>query len=265
MNTYPIYIPSHNRSTHCKSAEACLACGLDFTIVVEPSQYDSYAQYFPEANIHKLKYNGKGIAYKRNAIIQLAKKGGHAAHWQIDDKVGKFFRRDSENNIVPITIKQMIRAIEREFDLYADLVAHGPGVTAFARKFNNGLTHSTFPYSCWLQRTDSMPKFRPETLDDVDYAMQLVTSGHCIMRSNIYLRNTCTSGSVKGGNSVVSKSSRDALNTKVAQVVEYFKDYLEIDEHKRKDGVWDVRPKKRLSLLFPQRPTLASKGKRNGK
>lgn len=261
-NKYHIYIPSHNRATHCKSAEACLEQGLNFTIVVEPSQYDAYAEYFPEANIHVLKHNGKGIAYKRNVIIKLAKRAGHNAHWQIDDKVGKFFKRNEANDMVPQTIKEFVLGIEKEFDSYSDLIVHGPGVTAFARKFSNDITYSTFPYSCWLQRTGGMPNFRAETLDDVDYALQLLTRGDCIMRSNIYLRNTCTSGSVKGGNSVVSDSSRNALNQKVAKVVEYFSDYLDLDKTKRKDGVWDVKPKKRYSLLFPQRPT-PIKGKRN--
>lgn len=255
-NKYHIYIPSHNRSTFCKSAEACLECDLDFTIVIEPSQYEAYSEFFPDKNIHVLKHNGKGIAYKRNMIIELAKKNNQAAHWQIDDKVGKFYKRNADNDIVPISLKKFVLALEREFDSYEDLVVHGPGVTAFARKFSNDITYSTFPYSCWLQRTNAMPKFRGETLDDVDYALQLASRGDCITRSNIYLRNTCTPGKVSGGNSVISKESRNALNEKVAKVVEYFSNYIELDKTKRKDGVWDVKPIKRYSLLFPQRPTL---------
>ena len=255
-NKYPIYIPSHSRADACKSALACEELGLDFTIVVEPSQYKAYRKNFHKDNIQMLAHDGMGIAYKRNKIIKMAKSGGHKAHWQIDDKVGKFYRRNSENKIVEVPIVKLITALEKEFDRYEDLAVIGPGITAFARKFTNDYSYSTFPYSCWLQRTENMPKFRPETLDDADYAMQLNLRGECVMRSNIYLRNTCTAGKTKGGNSVKSKRDIDALNEKVAKAVEYSEGMLVLAKDKRKDGVWDVKPIKRLSLLFPQRPTL---------
>lgn len=254
-NKYHIYIPSHGRANVCKSAEACLREGLDFTVVIEPSQYKAYRKFFSKDRLHVLKKDGKGVAYKRNKIIALAKARGQKSHWQIDDKVGKFYRKNSENQIIEIPMARFIRAIEKVYDSYDDLAVFGPGVTAFARKYGNDVSYSIFPYSCWLQRTDDMPKFRPETLDDVDYMMQLNLRGECIMRSNKYLRNTCTPGKVKGGNSVKSQSDIDALNKKVAQAVAYSEGVLDLDKKKRKDGVWDVKPKKRLSLLFPQRPT----------
>lgn len=255
-NKYHIYIPSHNRSDYCKSAEACVECGLDFTIVIEPSQYKAYRKNFSKDNLFVLERDGKGIAYKRNKIIELAKSRKQKSHWQIDDKVGKFYRRNKENKIVEVPISKLVTRLENIYDSYRGLAVIGPGITAFARKFNNPFTYSTFPYSCWLQRTRDMPKFRGETLDDVDYALQLLTAGECVLRSNVYLRNTCTSGKVKGGNSVTNQASRDAMNDKVAKVVEYFPEYLDLDKTKRKDGVWDVKPKKRYSLMFPQQPVL---------
>jgi len=239
------------------SAHSCLDEGLDFTIVVEPSQYKEYRKHFSKNNIYQLRKDNKGIAYKRNQIIKMAKSDGYDAHWQIDDKIKSFYHKGKDSKVYRIPMLDSIAALEKIYDSYTDVAVIGQQLNLFTRSLKSPLMFN-YPFSCWLQRTREMPRFNSDTMDDWDYYMQLLHRNENVVRSNFYLRGIFQVGGTPGGNSVASEKQLAALNSKARKVVSDYPDILKICEGQRKDGVLQPRPKVRISSYFKQRPTLVS-------
>lgn len=88
MNTkYPIYIPSKNRADIGYTANSFLKDGVDFKIVVEPSQYENYLKFYDKSLILVLPEDNMRLLGSRLWIREHSIKAGFDRHWQFDDNI----------------------------------------------------------------------------------------------------------------------------------------------------------------------------------
>ncbi len=89
----PIYIPSRHRP-ECKTAQLLSREGIDFSIVIEPHDWDAYSKVWDGDNIIILHEDNKGLGYSRNFIKTWSEDQGEKYHWQLDDDIRGFMLRE---------------------------------------------------------------------------------------------------------------------------------------------------------------------------
>ncbi len=91
-NKYPIYIISKGRHKSCITANELIYLKVDFSIVVEPQEYDLYKKEFPNINIIKTNFSnlGQGSIPVRNFVWDHSIKEGYKKHWILDDNIEHF-------------------------------------------------------------------------------------------------------------------------------------------------------------------------------
>jgi len=93
---YPIYIISKGRWKKRLTSKACENAGIPYKIVVEPDEYDNYAEVIDPKKILKAPMNfsklKKGSIPVRNFVWEHAVKSGKKKHWILDDNIDGFYR-----------------------------------------------------------------------------------------------------------------------------------------------------------------------------
>jgi hypothetical protein len=182
---YPIFVPSKGRADRCVAANALLAEGLDFKIVVERAQADAYAAQHGRARLLVMPFDDMGIAAARNFIKEYAHSHGAVFHWMLDDDVKKSYRLNKGKN-TPCTFGESLSAIETFVDSYENIAYVGFKGHAFAYKARTAYEVNKNVYSfCSLVRSDVRLSWRGKH-EDVDFGLQALTAGWCIVLFNIY-------------------------------------------------------------------------------
>lgn len=202
-NKYHIYIPSKGRASHCITAMVLQKADLDFTIMVEPQDYKEYAKYYPAVNLHKLKKNDQGLPYSRNSILKLSRSKGEFGHWQMDDDIRKFMVRKNAKNVM-VEPSTSICEVERIFDSYDGLGVIAHRYTSFAFAQTTDFTFNNNPCSSILLRNDLDAKWNKGTVDDADFALQVLAAGWSTLIANRQLIDTVPHNQQKGGLTDVS-------------------------------------------------------------
>jgi hypothetical protein len=199
-NKYPIYVPSKGRSFLSGFTVSALASsGLDYFIVVEPQDYDEYAKHHSEDVLCKMEENDRGIAYVRNFCKKHSTESGHAYHWQADDNIKNFaIRRDKKN--VPCTAAECILPVEEVVDSYPNVGLAGLSHTMFAFAKSTAVDFNKQIYSCFLVNNGVNYSWRPGTIEDTDYSLQVLDGGYSTILFNRLLMNKAATMTIKGGN-----------------------------------------------------------------
>jgi hypothetical protein len=95
---YKVYIPSKGRASTCNTPNLLSKSNIDFFIVVEPQDKDSYLEEFNKEQILVMDKDDKGIAYARNFCKRHSISLGDKFHWQIDDDMKIFMKRINKKN-----------------------------------------------------------------------------------------------------------------------------------------------------------------------
>ena len=93
-NKYPIYIISKGRWDSRFTSKALDEMKQPYKIVVEPKEYDMYAQYISADKIICLPDNfseqNQGGIPARNFVWEHSINEGHERHWILDDNIEQF-------------------------------------------------------------------------------------------------------------------------------------------------------------------------------
>ena len=88
---FPIYIISKGRWERRQTSRTLESMGVPYKIVVEPSEYDNYANVIDENKIICLPSNfseqEKGSIPVRNWVWKHSIKNGYQWHWILDDNI----------------------------------------------------------------------------------------------------------------------------------------------------------------------------------
>ena len=100
---YPIYIISKGRWESRLTARALDKINVPYHIVVEPQEYDNYAQYIDPSKILVLPFSNLGLGGipARNWVWEHSISIGAKRHWIMDDNIRAFYRlnRNKKNYV----------------------------------------------------------------------------------------------------------------------------------------------------------------------
>jgi hypothetical protein len=200
---YPVYIVSKGRHETNLTAKFFLVDGVDFTLVVEPQEYELYKRALPTSKIVALPFQDLGLGSypARNWCWEDAKVKGYKRHWVFDDNI-RSIRRLYKGKRVHCNANQAIRCIEDFTDRYENIGISGFNYYFFVTNYTKKpFVLNTHVYSAMLMNTEMPYRWRMKYNEDVDLCLQVLKNGLCtVLFSAFMVQKESTTCKNKGGN-----------------------------------------------------------------
>lgn len=202
---YPIYVISKGRWKNPLTAMALEECGVPYQIVVEPQEYDKYADVISAEKILVTPFSnlGQGSTPVRNWVWEHSISAGAARHWVLDDNLYMFLRFN-HNLKVPVADGTIFRLAESFVDRYSNVAISGLNYLHFIeRKKGNRyppVRLNTRIYSCILIQNDIPYRWRGKYNEDTDLCIRALKDGWVTMLFNAFLADKTTTMRMPGGN-----------------------------------------------------------------
>lgn len=180
---FNIYIPSKGRANRCFTAICLKANGIPFKIVVEPQDYEDYLKEYSKEELVTLDANNKGLSYSRNFIKRYSLSKGEERHWQLDDDISYFVKRENDKNskINPINI---FNEIEEDTLKYKNVKVSGLRDVVFAWTQKVDRSVNKLIASAFLVENDTTINWSDNMIEDIDYCIQVLERGYCTLIYN---------------------------------------------------------------------------------
>lgn len=200
---HPIYIISKGRWDTRLTSKALEKMNVPYHIVVEPQEYDKYAEGIDPKKIYVLPFSnlGQGSIPARNWVWEHSISIGAERHWIMDDNI-RDFQRLNKNAKIKVTTGAMFRAAEDFVDRYENVVMSGFNYDYFAcarSKVPPYYLNSRI-YSCICIRNDLKHRWRGRYNEDTDLSIRALKDGHCLILFNAFLCGKAPTLTMKGGN-----------------------------------------------------------------
>jgi hypothetical protein len=179
--------------------------GVPYRIIVEPSEYNHYAEVIDEIKILTLPEDfskrGEGSVPARNWVWEHSIMNGDNFHWILDDNI-ESVERFNNNMKVKCKTGTPFYVIEDFVLRYESVALSGMNYALFcpAIEARAPLRLNTRIYSCILIRNDIPYRWRGKYNEDTDLSLRVLKDGWCTILFNAFLigkRATMTQG---GGN-----------------------------------------------------------------
>lgn len=202
---YPIYVISKGRWQSRLTSKALEEMDQDYKIVVEPSEYNKYANVINKRKILQLPSDfsreGKGSIPARNWVFSHAVSSGRERHWLMDDNIEQF-NRLNKNLQVKVVTPNIFRAAEDFVDRYENVAFAGFQYDFFAKaKTILPAFHlNTRIYSCILIKNDLPYRWRGKYNEDTDLSIRALKDGWCTVLFYAFIQQKATTMTMSGGN-----------------------------------------------------------------
>jgi hypothetical protein len=200
---YPIYIISKGRWHRRLTSKALESMNVEYKIVIEPQEYDQYAEVIDPDKILVLPFSnlGQGSIPARNWVWEHSMSIGAERHWIMDDNITVFYRLN-RNLKVRLTSGTIFRCSEDFVDRYENVGISGFNYEMFI--FRKG----TYPpfylntriYSCILIKNDIPYRWRGRYNEDTDLSLRALKDGWCTVLFNAFLADKMGTMRMSGGN-----------------------------------------------------------------
>ncbi len=206
---YPVYIISKGRWEQRLTQQLLEKSNIPYKIVVEPSEYDKYAEVIDEKNIIKAPEDfsklGKGSVPVRNYVWDHAVKSGASHHWVLDDNIREF---NFYNNNLRVKINNGIplRATEDYVKKFNNVYLSGLQYSMFVpdRSIHYPYVYNTRIFSCILinHKLDNIldERWRGKYNEDVDLSLRVLLKGLGTILNQQFLISKEATLRNKGGN-----------------------------------------------------------------
>lgn len=253
---YPVYIISKGRWQKRQTVRAMQLMNIPFRVVVEPLEYDKYAENIPKENILILPFDnlGQGSIPARNWVWEHSLAEGHERHWILDDNIDSFYRVNRNMKLI-VTTGAIFKAAEDFVDRYENIAIAGFQYNSFVFKDAQVPPYrlNTRIYSCILLRNDLPYRWRGRYNEDTDLSLRALKDGWCTMLFNCFLANKETTMRAKGGNTDTIYNTGDNRLEFAKSLAEQHPDVAKVTW---KFGRWhhqvDYRPFKKNKLIKKQ-------------
>jgi hypothetical protein len=200
---YPIYIISKGRWDSRLTSKALEKINIPYRIVIEPQEYDNYAEVIDEKKILVLPFSNLGLGSipVRNWVWEHSISEGHDRHWILDDNIRDFWRLN-RNSKIQVETGATFCAIEDFTDRYENVDMSGMNYIFFAKRKQLIPPYyvNTRVYSCILLKNDQPFRWRGRYNEDTDLSLRILKSGKCTLLFNTFLAGKQQTMTMKGGN-----------------------------------------------------------------
>ena len=200
---YPIYTISKGRWESRKTAKALDRMFISYKIVIEPQEYDNYANVINKEKILTLPFSnlGQGSIPARNWVWEHSIKTGAKRHWILDDNINAFYRWN-KNKQYEVKSGSSFRAIEDWVDRYENVPMAGMHYLSFCprKESRPPIKLNTRIYSCILLDNNIKHRWRGKYNEDTDLSLRLLKEGYCTACFNAFPCEKQRTMTMKGGN-----------------------------------------------------------------
>jgi hypothetical protein len=202
---YTIYIPSKGRAKSRLTVKALEKIGVDYFIVIEPQEFESYSKYIDAEKILVLPFSepdsNSELVRSRNWIKKHSIEKGEIRHWQLDDNIEQF-NRLNRNLHVKVTSGTIFKCAEDFVDRYENVAIAGFQYDFFAKAKTilPAFALNTRIYSCSLILNEIPFEWRGVYNDDTDICLRALKSGWCTVLFYAFIQQKSQTMKVKGGN-----------------------------------------------------------------
>lgn len=198
MNSFTIYIPTKKRSKSCYTAIELIENNVNFVLVVEKEDEEDYKQIFKDVEIIVLPDSNKGLSYARNFIKDYSISKNEKYHWQMDDDIKCFKKRENSKNVKESPL-YIINEVENEIKRYSNVGVCGLRDSVFAWTQKEKISVNKLVASCYIINNDVDVKWSENMIEDVDYCLQVLEKNKCTIIFNYLLYEKKSNNSIKGG------------------------------------------------------------------
>lgn len=203
MPSYPVFILSKSRWESRLTAKSFEKNEVPYRIVVEPQEFDKYAEVIDKRKIIVTPFSnlGQGGIPARNFIWEVAASENSGKHWICDDNINGFCRLHN-NFKIRIEDGAALRLMEIFTDRYDNVGISGPHYDYFAPRKTSQPPYylNTRIYSCILLRNDLPYRWRGRYNEDTDLSLRALKDGWCTVLFTAFLQYKTPTMTMKGGN-----------------------------------------------------------------
>ena len=200
---YPVYIISKGRWESRKTSKALEEMRVPYYIVIEPQEYDQYANVIDSNKILTLPFSelGQGSIPARNWVWKDSIKRGAKRHWILDDNIASFHRLN-RNLPVPVASGTIFRCAEDFVDRYENVAISGFEYIMFIPRKTKlaPFRLNTRVYSCILLKNDLPHRWRGRYNEDTDLSIRVLKDGWCTILFQAFICDKATTMTMTGGN-----------------------------------------------------------------
>jgi hypothetical protein len=200
-NKYPIYVISKGRPNSCLTARELKLMGVEFTLVVEPQEYDLYKHITENILVTPFSNLWQGSIPVRNFVWEHSISNGNERHWILDDNI-EGFHRLNKNEKPKLLSTVFFRCMEDFVDRYENVAIAGANYYSFCKTTDKVPPYylNTRIYSCILIKNDLPYSWRGRYNEDTDLSLRALKDGWCTVLFNAFLAGKVTTLRMKGGN-----------------------------------------------------------------
>jgi len=200
---YPVYIISKGRWKSRYTVKALEKIKVPYHVIVEPQEYDRYAEVIDPEKIYVLPFNnlGQGSIPARNWVWEHSISIGAERHWILDDNINIFYRAN-RNDYYPIASGTVFKVVEDFVNRYENIAISGFQYHMFAlrREKHPPFSLNTRIYSCLLIKNDIPYRWRGRYNEDTDLSLRALKGGWCTILFYAFLIHKIPTMTMKGGN-----------------------------------------------------------------
>lgn len=201
---YPLYIISKGRYQYRHTAKYLDKINIPYSIVIEPQEYELYAEHIPQSKILVLPFSnlGQGSIPARNWVWQHSLDAGAKKHWILDDNIRAFYTYGDNERIYAEAGWRGFSDIEDFCDGYQNIALGGMQYSMFApsREKHPAILFNTRVYSCILIDNAIPYRWRGRYNEDTDLSLRALKDGWCTALFYRYLAAKISTMQYKGGN-----------------------------------------------------------------
>lgn len=209
---YPIYIISKGRWERRQTVKTMEFTNTPYKIVVEPKEYNDYANVIDKKNIIKAPENfserKQGSIPVRNFVWEHSIENGFDWHWILDDNI-ESVERFYNNLKIKCKTPTPFRVIEDFVERYENIGQAGMhyGIFCPASEARPPLHFNTRVYSCILQNNKIKHRWRGKYNEDTDLSLRILKDGWATVLFRTFLIGKRATLTQKGGNASIYKQT----------------------------------------------------------
>jgi hypothetical protein len=198
---YPLYVISKGRYDCCLTADFLIEDNTPFHLVVEPQEFELYAENYGKDRIYVLPFSNLGLGSipARNWVWEHSKGLGFKRHWILDDNI-RSVKYSYKGKRVRCNSKKAFISCENFVERYENIAIAGLDYEMFGIKLKSPYKLNTRIYSCLLILNELPYRWRGRYNEDTDLSLQVLKHGWCTVLFDIFLIQKMRTMTMKGGN-----------------------------------------------------------------